>query len=272
MTIHPFRDRARLRSFIAFLAVCIHAVPASAQQAPEFQRWYEGLRDLAPDPTRGATVEGLTLVRDVGTFHFELGRIHLLEPIAGRTVGAVFVGQGRFEMTAPDPVEQAQLERAYGASEVSSAFRSAVLLFTDFTLGDLEAALAWEAREPDDDAAREIEEAREYFTDDDGWVDRKVMIPLINAAPGFFYAHFSEDRGDPMIFSVDRHYAEEVSLSKRRRDASGVRSSRSSTSRRITPPAEASPRKASTSYPYRDTTSRRPSQVVETSPVGPPRA
>ena len=63
-----------------------------------------------------------------------------------------------------------------------------------------------------------MEEARDYFTDGDGWASRKLLLPLLNGGPGFFYAHFAEDRGDPMIFAVDPLVFEEVSLSKRTAD------------------------------------------------------
>ena len=89
----------------------------AAQDAAEFTRWYQGLRNLRPDPTRSAKVRALTLTRDAGTFHFGDGQIHLLEPIDGRMIGAVFVGEGRFEMAAPERVEQDQLRRAYGVSQ-----------------------------------------------------------------------------------------------------------------------------------------------------------
>jgi len=188
----------------------------AAQDSAEFSIWHQGLRDLRPDPTRGAEVQGLTLTRDAGTFRFLNGQIHLLEPIDGRTIGAVFVGQGLFEMAAPEAVEQDQLRRTYGVAAVATPFRAAVLLFTDSTASELDEALpAWAPLEPDRDAEREVREARDYFTDGDGWVDRKLMLPLINEGPGLFYAHFSEDRGDPMIFSVDPLVFEEVSLSQR---------------------------------------------------------
>jgi hypothetical protein len=38
----------------------------------------------------------------------------------------------------------------------------------------------------------------------------------MNATPGFFYGHVSEDRGDPRIFKVTPHQAEEVTLSQKR--------------------------------------------------------
>jgi hypothetical protein len=179
------------------------------------------LRDLRADPTRGATIEGFTFSRDVGVFQFGRGQLHLLEPVDGRTVGAVFVGEGRFQMTPPTSefVEQAQIRREFGTDVVDVPFRAAVLLFSEVTLTQLEAAagaaIAWGPLQPTSEALSEIEEAREYFTRDGGWVDRIVALPLVNGLPGFFYAHFSEDRGEPLIFVVNPHAFEEVSLSRR---------------------------------------------------------
>lgn len=193
----------------------VAAGDAIGQQPAAYTEMYGGLRDLRPDPTRGAAVEGLRLERDAGTFHFDRGRIHLLEPVAGRTLGAVFVGEGRFELVAPEPVEQRQIRRALGTEAVAQPFRAAVLLFTDFTQSELEGSLEFTSLEPDGDARRELQEAREYFSDGDGWVARDMLLPLLNGGPGWFYAHFSADRGDPLIFSFDPHSFEEVSLSKR---------------------------------------------------------
>ncbi len=211
----PRRPSTRTLVSVLLAAGVTSASQLSAQEAEPVARWYRGLRELAPDPARGAVVEGLSLERDAGTLHFDHGQVHLLQPIDGREIGAVFVGEGRFEMSTPEPTEQGQLARAFGAAELSEPFRAAVLLATDFTVPELSAALSWAPLEPHGDATRELREARDYFTDGDGWVSSKLLAPLLNQSPGFFYAHVSEDRGDPMIFSVDPHVFEEVSLSKR---------------------------------------------------------
>lgn len=187
--------------------------PGLLPDSTELVSWYEGLRTLRADPRRGATVSDLVLTRDVGRFELRSGTVHLLTGVTGRTFGAVFSGDGLFSMTVPDPVEAAHLQRAYEwAPEPTVGFENAVFLFTDFTLVELEQALTWEALEPSDDAEEEVEELVEYITDDDGWIDRKVGVPLVNGGPGFFYAHFSEDRDNPMVFVVDPGEEEEVEL------------------------------------------------------------
>ena len=186
--------------------------PTTEPQADDLSIWVQGLRDLAPDASRGATVSDLTLTRDVGVFRMN-GQLHALNSIDGRTIGVVFTGQGRFEMSAPDPLEERQLVRHYGSTTIDADFRAGVFLFTDLTLSEIEQQVTWAPLEPSREAVREAEEAREYFTNGDGWVSRKLLLPLANAGPGFFYAHVSEDRGAPFIFSVDPFQAEEVTLS-----------------------------------------------------------
>jgi hypothetical protein len=209
--------RPVILAVLLLIATCVTPFRPLAAQAPSgYTTWYGELRNLRPDPARGTLIEdGLTLVRDAGTIHLDRGQLNLLAPIDGRTVGAVFTGQGRFEMTTPEPVEQDQLRRAFGSDEISTSFRAAVILFTDSTEAELAHAVSWEALTPDREAQREAEEARDYFTDAEGWVDRTLLMPLLNGGPGFFYAHLSENRSDPMIFAVDPLSFEEVTLSQR---------------------------------------------------------
>lgn len=186
------------------------APPADSTQ---FVTWYEAIRDLTPDANRGSAVEGIVLERDVARFHLDRGTLHLLEPVEGRTFGAVFSGTGRFEMTVPDAIERRHLERAHDLPpEPVIDFRNAVFFFTDPTVTELEASLRWSVLQPPGDAVREVREAVEYVADGDGWIDPAVILPLINQLPGSFYAHFSESRGDPLIFTVDPLNAEEISL------------------------------------------------------------
>ena len=80
------------------------AEPAIAPMAfPEFLRSF---LDLAPDASRTAYVQDITLERDGAVFTFASGDITLLEPIGDRTVGAVFVGQATFEFQPSSDVER----------------------------------------------------------------------------------------------------------------------------------------------------------------------
>lgn len=218
--MREFRSRVLGHTLLTCLLATGAVAPrAASSQETDAERWARALRDLRPDPARGAMIQDLAFSRDVGIFLFGPGQMQLLAPIDGRTVGAVFVGEGRFQLAAPDAVEQAQLRRAFGADVADVPFRAAVLLFSDATLSQLESAggtpISWGPLEPHPDALREIQESRDYFTDENAGVDPKIALPLLNAGPGFFYAHVSEDRGQPIIYSVDPHDFEEISLSRR---------------------------------------------------------
>ncbi|MGD8319900.1 MAG: hypothetical protein PVJ02_05585, partial [Gemmatimonadota bacterium] len=136
-----------LSALLSLLVLIVTVTPVAAGLPPTpddstaYDRWYAGLRRAEPDEDRGSDVSGLTLVRDRGTFHFDSGRMHLLEPIDGHTYGAVFIGDGRFTLTPPTPVEQASLKRLLEVDSVDMRFRTAVLFFTDVTEGEMAQAL-----------------------------------------------------------------------------------------------------------------------------------
>ena len=211
-------DNSRLLAFFTVMLLLPslgYAQPPVQADSTDFSRWYESLRQLRPDPTRGAVIADVTLERDAATLYLASGQVHLVEAIDGRTVGAVFVGSGELRMTAPEAVERDQIELAFGSPEIATPFRSAILFFTDFTLIELQGSAEWHEMNYRADARRELEEALDYIVDDDGWLDPHIAVPLINDTPGFFYAHVAENRDDPLIFISNPHSFEEVSLSRR---------------------------------------------------------
>ena len=213
------RRSARAAALLPLLLPLL-PVRSVSQEATDLAAWIDALRAARPDPSRIAQVHDLTLERDEGTFHFASGTMHLMEPVGGRTLGAVFVGEGTFRMSAPIEIEQEHIRRLLETDGVERRFRSAVLLFTDFTDNDLAGRLAFGPGEPHADARREIEEAMKYLSDDRGWLAEDLMTPLLNQVGGFFYAHVAWDRGDPLMFVVDPPSFEEVTL-YRKRDGRG---------------------------------------------------
>ncbi|HEX6861385.1 MAG TPA: hypothetical protein VF414_01135, partial [Thermoanaerobaculia bacterium] len=83
-----------MRTAILALALSL-AGAVQAASAPD--PTYTALRSARPDGRR-VPVQGLTLERDVFQFRFESGAFHFLAPVEGRTVGAVFVGQGSLKL------------------------------------------------------------------------------------------------------------------------------------------------------------------------------
>jgi hypothetical protein len=189
-------------------ALSLHPAHASALttrgdpvDTTAYGRWYQALRNAAPDASQGAPVADLTLKRDAATLHFTKGTLNLLLPTEGRVWGAIFVGEGTFTVSTPISVEQEQLRKTFGTKDVVTPLRTAVLFFTDTTAAELSHALRLGDLAP--------------LTDDKGWVSRALMLPLLDAAPGFFYAHVAEDRGDPVMYMVDPYDAEQISVARR---------------------------------------------------------
>src|SRR5438552_19117160 len=57
-----------------------------------------------------AAVSGLTIQRDAGTFVFNRGEFHFTQPVQGKVVAAVFIGDGEFRMELRTSVAKHNLE------------------------------------------------------------------------------------------------------------------------------------------------------------------
>ena len=75
---------------LAALLVASHVL-ATAARAGDPLPIYRAIREARPDG-RQIDVSGLVLKRDAFTFTFASGVAHLLAPVEGRTIGAVFLG------------------------------------------------------------------------------------------------------------------------------------------------------------------------------------
>jgi hypothetical protein len=101
---------------------------------------YTALRSARPDG-RALAVENLLLERDAFRFRFESGTFQFLRPVANRTVGAVFVGEGSLEIRPSTEAERRHLAFVTGSKTLeifTDSFKSLVLLFTDGTAGEIE--------------------------------------------------------------------------------------------------------------------------------------
>ena len=193
--------------------------PASATTVTPAESYEEVFDELmALEPTTCiAAVAGLTLTRDVGRFVLDSGRLHLLTPVQGRTVGAVFLGRGTFRFEPPIDIEREQLYRLRETRSLEQGFRVLFLLFADSTAAELERQLSFDDGEIDSDAAGHVEYALKYLSDKDRrYFNTDVMTPFLNGTTSdLFYAHLSEKQSDPLIFAIDPYEAEEVRLMRK---------------------------------------------------------
>ncbi len=89
---------------------------------------YRQLRDVALGETY--RVESFTLPIDVGIFQFTKGTLTFLKPVNGMVTGAVFVGEGHFNLKPVAPLDAADLHRRINADEADEDFNEAVIRFT----------------------------------------------------------------------------------------------------------------------------------------------
>lgn len=204
--------------FAAALAVPVHAANTATDPT------YAALRGAKPDG-RKIPVQNLILERDAFRFQLDSGALHLLAPVDGRTVAAVFVGQGSYRLIPASPYEMRQLALSSGAGAndgfevLADNFEDLFLLFTDETLAEFERHAAIQTGAPDPRA-----------TDvHDAWLKRqrkvfktnfhvRILQDLLNTpgrTDGVFVALVNGRKAPPALAAVDPDGAEALRISSR---------------------------------------------------------
>ena len=125
----------RQRSGLAAFGVFVLATIARADADPT----YTALRAARPAGPAVA-VQDLKLERDVFRFEFVRGTFQFLEPVSGRVTGAVFVGEGTWQLTPAGEGARrhlALLQNEPKLEVLTDRFESLVLLFTDGTEAEI---------------------------------------------------------------------------------------------------------------------------------------
>ena len=169
--------------------------------------------DAAPDGV--ADVSGLVLQRDVARFTLGSGKLYLLKPIGGRTVGALFHGSGTFAFAPGSSIEQARLARYEKKTAIEAPITDVVFLFADTTLAELRAKLTFHAEAAPADVRSRVRETLKYLGDEDSKsFDPDLMAALLNGdSTDLFYAYVRRQGADPLMFTLDPYEVEAVSLS-----------------------------------------------------------
>ena len=89
---------------------------------------YRQLRNIGLGDT--FRFDDFTLHLDAGTFHFQKGTLTMLNPVNGLVTGAIFIGEGHFNLKAATVLDAAELKRRSGSPEVDEDFTEAVFRFT----------------------------------------------------------------------------------------------------------------------------------------------
>jgi hypothetical protein len=89
---------------------------------------YRQLRDVGLGQT--FRCDNFTVTWDVGTFQFKHGTFTVLSPVNGVITGAIFIGEGHFNLKPVTGLDVHELSRRTGADEVDEDFSEVIFRFT----------------------------------------------------------------------------------------------------------------------------------------------
>jgi hypothetical protein len=122
------------------------------------------------------------------------GTVYFSEPINGRPVGAVFIGEGKFTAaTPPNEFEKDNVKRLLGVDNIESDFKTAVFRFSDDTasqIGQIQPG-------PANDRAQKLalENDARMLRETGANLPARLAVSLLNGEkPGFFQATFDGGR------------------------------------------------------------------------------
>ena len=204
------------------LYLLILSLAAAAQAAPVADPVYTELRNARPDGRR-VPVQGLTLERDVFQFRFDSGAFHFLAPVQGRTVGAVFVGQGSLKLVPATPSETRHLALASGGDKsferLAEDFDELVLLFADDTAAEIQLHASIQTGAPDPRAVQAWDaHLRRQRKDFKSNFHIRILQDLLNTpglTSGVFLALLDGRQYPPALAAVDPYGAEALRLAIR---------------------------------------------------------
>ncbi|MEP7324583.1 MAG: M1 family aminopeptidase [Gemmatimonadota bacterium] len=185
----------------------------SFEAAATYEAYYDQLMHIQPLTDQGASVAGITLKRDAGQLEFIDGRIWLLTPVNGRTIGVAFRGHGNFRFSPPSPMEQERLRERKHVTAMDEPFTEAVIFFGDSTLEELKRRVTFGPGEDGNGLRGRIRGAFEFLgKDNNRSLDPDLLLTLLNGERNdLFYAHLA-NRGDPWFFMIDPAELEGVRL------------------------------------------------------------
>lgn len=217
----------RLAAFVNILLIAPAVLPQAANGevsvttdtvTVSYEEIYSQLKNLEPDPAQVAEIRSpLIFRRDVGNFTLQKGVLYLCKPIQGRPWTAFFSGEGRFSFTPPTDVEKEQLYRFYKTETLDEKFTALFLAFADSTLQELQQQLVFGEGNVPVEVKDHLQYALKYLHQDKGKrFDYRIMKTLLdNDANGFFYAHFSRNKTEPLFFEINPFNEEEVRFMRR---------------------------------------------------------
>jgi hypothetical protein len=176
---------------------------------------YAALRSARP-AGEGLAVADVVLERDAHRISLKKGTVFFLPPVGGRLVGAVFLGEGEYELKPATEVERKHLALVTGEKALTTlvdSFDTAVLLFTDATGVDLKSRASGKGSASLADATSAFEahlkrQRKEFRTN----FHLRVLEDLPDLGSGLFLAFFKGRRLPHALAGYDPLGAERLGL------------------------------------------------------------
>ena len=207
------RADARLEAAVAENVIRERVDVSPKGLTPNSDPIYVRLRGQAKDAQEFAagtavSVNNFVLKRDAAVFTLASGEIYFLPAVEGRTVGAVFIGDGELSLEPPVDYERKALAIFTGQPKLVERFTHLVLRFTDKTFEEIKsspnvspsasAAQAGRAR----DLYREAQTLlRRRFRAN---MELRTLADIYSPErPGYFVAFINGRRYEKLVYQID---------------------------------------------------------------------
>jgi hypothetical protein len=194
------------------------SVPAKSLAFANSDPVYRQLRDVGLGKT--FRFDNFTLAVDAGTFQFQKGTLTFLNPVNGIVTGAIFIGDGHFNLKPVTRLDTHELNRRIGSDEANEEFSDVVFRFTGPARMSLMRGLG-EQIEPSSAAAVVLKSWRERMRQRNEFplgyteyllhgetmdnVDADVLAGIYNEAhPDFFNAYIHGKKHKDLRFFLRR--------------------------------------------------------------------
>jgi len=198
-----------MKLFKLFLCLILTTPALSSDTGKsELRSIYARFESLVFDAANTAEVNDLVLRRDRATIRLEQGTLYVTEPIRGHITGAVFIGEGRLQLTPPNDIERASVRRFLDKDSLDEKFFAAYFRFADKTISEIEQQVTFGQDEIPDKARELHEKITELFLKDRRVnLTSQIMTNLINGAHDpFFLGVFEHEQARlnlPNYFILD---------------------------------------------------------------------
>ena len=187
-----------------FFSISLLATEPQTNQ-PNSDPIYRELRTIGLSG-EAVSVENLVLKRDAATFTFRSGTFCFLSAVQGKVTGAVFSGEGSFNLVPPTLAESRALALLTKSSTLDDTFSELALRFTDQTYDELKKG-GFKGKTgtcspgPLEDSRHSMRKKLNYN------LDARVLADVLSPQPGGLFLAFIHGKkyGGKMLFEIDPH-------------------------------------------------------------------